>query len=112
MAEQFETFEQFWPHYLSLHMHPVNRMLHVVGTGAGVIVAGVGLATLNPFLLLAAPLCGYGPAWFGHFVIEKNQPATFSHPLWSLRGDFRMLALTITGRLGRELEHLRLTQAA
>ena len=55
----------------------------------------------------AAPLAGYGFAWVGHFFFEKNRPATFTYPLWSLRGDFRMFWLTLVGRMGTEIERAR-----
>ena len=58
----------------------------------------------KPFLVAAAPVMGYGAAWIGHFVIEKNKPASFQYPGWSLRGDLRMLRLTVTGRLRRHLD--------
>ena len=70
----------------------------MVGTGL-VILAFVGfLLTLNPWWLLAMPLIGYGFAWVGHFFFEKNRPATFQYPLWSLMGDFRLFFETVTGR--------------
>ena len=63
----------------------------------------VALATRNWWLLLAVPFLGYGPAWFGHFFIEKNRPATFQAPVWSLISDYRMCGLFLAGRLGHEL---------
>ena len=56
----------------------------------------------NPLYIPAALVLGYGPAWIGHFFFEKNRPATFTHPWWSLRGDFRMIRLMLSFRMGRE----------
>jgi hypothetical protein len=97
-----ESFEAFWPYYLREHAHPVNRALHLAGTGAA--LATLAASTVNSMLLPLVPVVGYGPAWIGHFVIEKNRPATFTYPLWSLRGDLRMFRLAVTGRLGPHLE--------
>lgn len=98
MDAGLETFDDFWPLYLAAHRHPVNRALHYVGTTAatGSIVAAA--ATLNPWWLLLTPLLGYGPAWIGHLFFEKNRPATWEHPLWSLRGDYKMWALACRGK--------------
>ena len=100
-----KTFEEFWPCYLGEHRNPRNRALHFAGTT--LVYAIVALAFLDSFrYLILAPLVGYGFAWVGHFFVEKNRPATFSYPLWSLRGDFRMHARMATGRLGLDLERL------
>jgi hypothetical protein len=64
----------------------------------------VAAAVYNPWWLLAAPIVGYGFAWVGHFVIEKNRPATFKYPLWSLAADWKMWALMLTGRMGGEVK--------
>lgn len=98
-----QSFEDFWPYYLREHADPRNRMLHLMGTGAALSAIAVGAATLNPVLIGVAPVFGYGAAWVGHFVIEKNRPATFKYPLWSLRGDLRMFRLAVTGKLGPEV---------
>ena len=103
MSEGFKSFEDFWPYYLSEHAKPATRALHFTGTGAGLFLACVSLISGNYWLLLVALVCGYGPAWIGHYFIEKNRPATFRHPLWSLIADFRMFFFFITGRLGAEL---------
>ncbi|WP_448190708.1 Mpo1-like protein [Azospirillum sp. sgz301742] len=94
----------FWPEYLAEHRNPVNRALHVTGTvlATGLLVAGAVRGDWR--LLVAAPLAGYGFAWFGHFVVEKNRPKTFEAPLKSLAGDFRMAGLALCGRLGREMK--------
>jgi hypothetical protein len=106
MAAAPDTFEEFWPHYVHAHRHPVNRALHYAGTTAAIGTVVTAAVTLNPAWLLLTPIAGYGPAWIGHFVFEKNKPATFHHPLWSLRGDFRMYTLALRGRMGAEVERL------
>lgn len=105
MSEQrYETFEEFWPHYLREHANPANRRLHQMGTTAALTVFGVGLLTRRKWMMAVAPVFGYGPAWIGHFIIEKNRPATFTYPAWSLIGDFKMNALMWSGQLDAELE--------
>lgn len=100
MAPRFERFAEFWPYYLAQHRHPLCRGLHLAGTLAALVCLGLALA-VSPLWGLAAPLVGYGLAWVGHFAFERNQPATFRHPLWSLRADVKMFGLMVTGRLGR-----------
>ena len=105
ISRELKTFEEFWPHYLGEHLNPVNRGLHFTGT---TFVYGLmALAVLSsPRWLYLAPLVGYGFAWVGHFFVERNRPATFTYPLWSLRGDFRMHARMLTGRLETDLLNL------
>ena len=102
----FETFEEFWPFYLGEHSHPASRRLHITGTSVAVAIAAYGVLRGKAKWIALAPLFGYGPAWVGHYIIEKNRPATFTHPLWSLRGDFKMAALAFQGKLEQELEDL------
>lgn len=102
-SARFQSFEAFFPFYLYEHSEPTNRVLHYLGTSAALGLALTAALTLNPLLLLAAPVAGYGPAWVGHFFIEKNRPATFSYPVWSFMGDFRMLFLFLTGQLAAHL---------
>ncbi len=102
---RIDSFERFWPFYVSQHRHPVNRGLHFVGTS--LVIACLAASLLSPLLLAAAPFAGYGFAWIGHFFLERNRPATFSYPLWSLRGDFRMYRLMLLGRMAPELEKAR-----
>lgn len=97
--KRYESFEEFFPFYLSEHSDAVNRGFHYAGTLAVVFAFFYGVFTLNFWLLIALPVIGYGSAWFGHFIIEKNTPATFKYPGWSLIGDFKMLGLFLTGRL-------------
>lgn len=84
----YASFREFYPFYLSQHRHPVNRRLHLAGNFAVValLVAAIGLRLW--WLLIAVPVVGYGLAWCGHFFFEHNRPATFSHPIYSLMGDW------------------------
>jgi hypothetical protein len=95
---RFATFSDFYPYYLEQHSNKVSRRLHVCGTLLALVVALGALVTGHYAWLLAAALAGYLPAWFGHLLFQRNLPATFRHPLYSLRGDFVMLAETLTGR--------------
>jgi hypothetical protein len=102
MSKTIVSFEEFWPYYVAQHRHPVNRALHFVGTT--LVLACLGLAVLrSPVWLLGGVPAAYAFAWVGHFVFEHNKPATFTHPLWSLRGDFRMYRLLWLGRMKPEI---------
>jgi len=103
-----KTFDEFWPYYLGEHRHPLNRLLHVVGSTLAVLVVLYGVETHRWGLLPAGIASGYAFAWIGHFLIERNKPATFQHPLWSFWGDWKMYALMLTGKLPGELSRLAL----
>ena len=105
MAERTITsFADFWPYYLREHAKPETRALHYVGTSLLVVIAIAALATGRWWLTALLPVAGYGFAWGAHFFVEKNRPATFTYPLWSLWGDLKMWGYWIAGRLGPELE--------
>ncbi|WP_374080217.1 Mpo1-like protein [Bdellovibrio bacteriovorus] len=93
------TFKEFWPFYLQEHSNPLNRRLHFVGTFFVHVVLLYALFTQQWMMLWLLPVIGYGFAWVGHFIVEKNRPATFKHPLWSLRGDFKMFYAMCAGKL-------------
>ena len=91
-TDHFASFAEFYPYYLSEHRNTVSRRLHFVGS-LGVIATGDWLG------LPAAVFCGYGFAWVGHFFFEKNRPATFRHPLYSLMGDWVMFKDICVGKI-------------
>jgi hypothetical protein len=93
-----QSFREFYPYYLSQHSDPTCRRLHFIGTSLVITVLAAILWTHEWAGLLAIPVAGYGPAWIGHFFFEHNRPATFSHPLYSLAGDFRLYWEMLTGR--------------
>jgi hypothetical protein len=95
----FRSFEEFYPFYLGEHADRTSRRLHVIGTSAGLLQLPAALVMGNPLLLLTGLVTGYGFAWVGHYFFEKNTPATFKHPLYSLRSDFTMARDVFTGRI-------------
>ncbi|GGD16040.1 DUF962 domain-containing protein [Aquisalinus flavus] len=97
------SFTAFFPFYLREHSEPACRRMHYIGTGL-TLIAYAAAVLVNPWWLLAAPLAGYGFAWFAHFKYERNKPATFKYPLWSLMSDYRMFFLWVTGRLDPHLD--------
>jgi hypothetical protein len=97
------SFEEFWPIYLRAHSEPATRALHVGGAVVGLGCGAVFLATGHPSWAVIGLVAAYGLAWIGHALIERNVPATFSHPLWSIRGDLRMVRLAFMGRLSEEV---------
>ncbi|MFK7926890.1 MAG: Mpo1-like protein [Myxococcota bacterium] len=100
---RYASFWEFFPFYLSEHADSTNRILHFMGTGLVIAIGVTALVTLNPWFILGMPVAGYGFAWVGHFIVEKNRPATFTYPVWSLVGDFVMFGLAITGQLSKHM---------
>ena len=107
-VKRINNFAEFWPYYLGEHKSKVCRAWHYFGTTASLIAIIVliifGLWQWFWLVLVA----GYGPAWIGHFVFEKNRPATFKYPFWSLLADYKMYLYAITGRLKNELQQANL----
>ena len=95
----FQSFAEFYPYYLQEHGHPTCRRLHFVGTSLVITLMVFAVATFSFAWLLLLPVVGYGFAWVGHFVFEKNRPATFKYPWYSLTGDFVMFKDMLIGRI-------------
>lgn len=100
MTQPFQSFSQFYPYYLTQHRNRHCRRLHVLGTLSALLLLVAAIVTPLGWLALLAPLVGYGASWTGHFLFERNQPAAFHHPWYSLLGDFAMLRDVLRGRLG------------
>ncbi len=96
---RYETFREFYPYYLSEHADRTCRRLHFIGTALVIATAAYALATTRYEALILLPLIGYGFAWVGHFFFEKNRPATFKYPLYSLMGDFVMFRDILVGKI-------------
>jgi len=87
---RYRSFREFYPFYLTEHSRSGTRRLHFVGTLLVLLTVVYALATQRWAALLLLPVFGYGFAWAAHFFVERNRPATFTYPLYSLAGDFRM----------------------
>jgi hypothetical protein len=99
MARQYKTFKEFYPFYLSQHSNKTCRLLHVIGTTILLAITLTAVYHRQPMLLIFVPIAGYGFAWVGHFFFEKNKPATFTYPLWSLASDFKMYFQILSGTI-------------
>jgi hypothetical protein len=104
---RYTSFAEFWPFYLSEHSRPATRLLHLIGTTAGIALIVYFIAIGKWWLFILGFVPGYGCAWLAHFLIERNKPATFKYPLWSFMGDYKMIALMLTGRMGDEVRRLK-----
>ncbi|MFT5235825.1 MAG: hypothetical protein ACI8SK_000038 [Shewanella sp.] len=94
-GEKYLTFKAFYPFYLSQHQNTICRRLHYIGSLFILVILIETLVTHNWIQLLLLPLVGYGFAWVGHFIFEKNKPATFQYPLYSFLGDWLMFGQRI-----------------
>lgn len=98
MSEEYKSFKEFYPFYLSHHKDLNSRRLHFAGTALGLLFLLSFLFTLNFWHLILAVIFGYGLAWIGHSMFEKNKPLSFEYPLYSLLGDLKMFAEVFTGK--------------
>lgn len=97
--QEYKSFKEFYPYYLSEHQNIISRRLHVIGTSSTIFLLIFIIFNQSWNLLILLPICGYGFAWVGHFFFEKNKPATFKYPRWSLIGDFVMFKDILVGKI-------------
>jgi hypothetical protein len=107
MTTNPQTYTEFWDFYVSEHSRPLTRLLHFVGTTLGIALLVYFVAIGRWYLFPAFFVVGYGFAWFAHFVIEKNKPASFRYPLWSFISDFKMMGYMLTGRMSAEVSRVQ-----
>jgi hypothetical protein len=109
--QQPRSFSDFWPYYVLAHRQPATRVFHTIGTltGWGFIVAAIIYG--HWWLILAAIVVPYALAWFSHFFVEHNRPATFGHPLWSWWADQKMVAMVLAGKMNQEVERCAAMEA-
>lgn len=98
------NYSDFWDFYVREHSKPATRWLHFIGTSLGILLLAFFIWSGRWYLIPLCFVAGYGFAWFAHFVVEKNKPATFKYPLWSFVSDYKMMWYMMTGRMGREVE--------
>ena len=108
--QRYQTFSEFWPFYVLEHSKPATRLLHLIGTTVGLTVMVLFIASGRWWLFPLGLIPGYAFAWFAHFVIEKNKPATFKYPLWSFISDYKMIGMMLTGRMKSEIERAQAKQ--
>ena len=98
MAREYQSFKEFYLYYLTEHEKSGTRFFHFAGTS--LFLGWIALSTVyaEPIYILYGVINAYGFAWISHFFIEKNKPATFQYPLWSLMSDFKLYYELITGK--------------
>lgn len=99
---RIKTFREFYIFYLSEHSNKTCRLLHFIGTTLVFLFAFLAVYLNKPVLWIFVPIAGYGFAWVGHLIFEKNKPATFQYPLWSLASDFKMYFHILFGKIGMD----------
>src|SRR5215475_13350838 len=104
--DSINDFHEFWPYYVAAHSRPMTRLIHLAATASSWIIILLAVMTRNWWLLISIPFVAYALAWYSHFFIEHNRPATFGHPFYSLAADYKMAAFMLTGQMSREIERL------
>ena len=97
--KSLHSFAEFYAFYLGEHSNLTCRRMHFVGSTLALVCLAMLLATGRMQYLMYGLLCGYGFAWIGHFVFEKNRPASFKRPLYSFMGDWVMYSQIWRGKI-------------
>ena len=108
--DHIASYAEFWPFYVREHSKRLTRLLHLFGTTLGVGLLVYFVATGRWYFFPVFFVVGYAFAWFAHFVVEKNRPATFKYPFWSFISDFKMIWYMLTGRMAGEIERAMLRE--
>ena len=98
MEKKYTSLKEFYPYYLTEHQNPTSRVLHFIGTGLVLVVLVTAIAMAQYIWLAGIPVLGYGFAWVGHYFFEKNKPATFTYPFYSLASDFLLFFDLLRGK--------------
>lgn len=106
-AEKIKSYREFWDFYVLEHSEPLTRYFHFVGTSLSLVLLVWIIRSGNWIYLPLCLVIGYGFAWFSHFYIEKNKPATFKYPFWSFVSDYKMMFYMLTGKMNAEVERVR-----
>lgn len=106
MTKKFNNFQEFWPFYVKEHSKSLTRKLHFIGT-LSIFPIAASAVLYSAWLFVALPISAYGFAWYAHYVVEKNRPATFIHPLWSLIADFKMFFMMCLGEMDKEVQRCK-----
>ncbi len=112
MEKKYQSLAEFYPYYLTEHADPTCRLFHYIGTTLVIGIAVMMIVSGNWMLFFALPLAGYSFAWMGHFIFEKNKPATFQYPGYSLASDFIMYYHFLTGQVDQKVEDAKKTIGA
>lgn len=103
ISKQFQlpikNYSAFYRFYLTEHRNIMSRRLHAVGSSVGIYFFAQAIRQRKPKYFVYGLVSGYACAWVGHFIFEKNKPASFKQPLYSFISDWRMLLDIIRGNL-------------
>ena len=104
--EKIKTYAEFWDFYVAEHSQPLTRYLHFAGTMLGLVLLARIVRGGNWLYLPLPIVVGYAFAWFSHFYVEHNRPATFKYPFWSYISDYKMVFYMLIGRMDGEVERV------